>query len=118
MSHTLGPWTVVHYEWKDKGGGDFVGRIQGPNGEKVYGGASSFHAINNLANARLIATAPEMYDVCETVAGRTDEVQVMMEREGFVIDDLDDRWQKFAFTLYSILAHDAAQAERAIRNDG
>ena len=65
MSHTLGPWTVVHYEWKDKGGGDFVGRIQGPNGEKVYGGASSFHAINNLANARLIAAAPDLLEACE-----------------------------------------------------
>ena len=68
MSHTPGPWTVVHYEWKNKGGGDFVGRIEGPNGEKVYRGAASFHAISNLANARLIAAAPEMHDACEADA--------------------------------------------------
>jgi hypothetical protein len=58
--HTPGPWKVLHYKWTDKGGGDFVGRIDGPNGEKVYGGAASFHAINNLANAHLIAAAPEL----------------------------------------------------------
>ena len=68
MSHTPGPWRVVHYEWKDKGGGDFVGRIEGPNGEKVYRGASSFHAINNLANARLIAAAPDLLEACEDAA--------------------------------------------------
>ena len=61
MAHTPGPWTIVHYGWLDKGkGGDFVGRIEGPNGEKVYGGAGSFHAVNNLANARLIAAAPDL----------------------------------------------------------
>ena len=68
MAHTPGPWTIVHYGWLDKGkGGDFVGRIEGPNGEKVYGGAGSFHAVNNLANARLIAAAPDMYEALKAV---------------------------------------------------
>ena len=38
----------------------------------------------------------------------------MMRREGFVIDDLDDRWQKLAFTLYSDLVASARDASAAI----
>jgi len=58
--------------------------------------------------------APDLLDVNEIVASRPAEAQAMMEREGFVIDDLSDRWQKFAFTLYTYLAEDATQAEAAI----
>ena len=31
------------------------------------------------------------------------EAVEMMKANGFVIDDLDDRWQKLAFTLYNYL---------------
>lgn len=31
------------------------------------------------------------------------EALAIMRREGFVLDDLNDRWQKLAFTLYSSL---------------
>ena len=87
--------------------------IFGADGTAV---ATVYHTFKDRErdNANLIVAAPEMHDACETVAGRTAEVQAMMTREGFVIDDLDDRWQKFAFTLYSLLAADAGHAERAI----
>jgi hypothetical protein len=39
---------------------------------------------------------------------------VKMQREGFVIDDLDDRWQKLAFTLYTKLVQNATEADAAI----
>lgn len=58
--------------------------------------------------------APDLLEVSEVVAARPAQAQEMMEREGFVIDDLDDHWQKLAFTLYTYLAEDATQAEAAI----
>ena len=32
---------------------------------------------------------------------RCEHIQAIMKKHDFVIDNLDDRWQKFAFTLYS-----------------
>jgi len=36
--------------------------------------------------------------------------QEMMRANGFVIDNLDDRWQKLAFTLYTDIASLSADA--------
>ena len=40
--------------------------------------------------------------------------QEMMRRNGFVIDNLDDRWQKLAFTLYTDIAQLSTGAEQII----
>jgi len=40
--------------------------------------------------------------------------QEMMRRNGFVIDNLDDRWQKLAFTLYTDIAALSTEAEQII----
>ena len=37
-----------------------------------------------------------------------------MEDNGFVIDNLDDRWQKLAFTLYTDIAALSTEAEQII----
>jgi hypothetical protein len=45
------------------------------------------------------------------------KAQDIIEREGFVFDDLDYRWQKLAFTLYTMLTpsgHRLAEYEAAI----
>jgi hypothetical protein len=65
-------------------------------------------------DACLIIAAPDMEDVCNKVASRPVEIQELMRREDIVLDNLDDRMQKFAFTLYTMLATDAGLAERAI----
>lgn len=70
--------------------------------------------IDTQANANLIAAAPDMYDVCKSICKSADEALIIMKREGFVIDNLDDRWQKLAFTLYSAIVSDAVQSEYAI----
>ena len=70
--------------------------------------------VQTEAHAHLIAAAPDTYDVCETVAGHPAKVREIMDREDIVIDDLDNKMQKFAFTLYNMLVADAVQAERAI----
>lgn len=62
----------------------------------------------------LIEAAPDLLEACEVTATLPDEAQEIMRREGFVIDNLDDRWQKFAFTLYTMIAASASQAAAAI----
>ena len=64
--------------------------------------------------AALRAVNADLLVACETTANRPLQAQEMMRREGFVIDDLEDRWQKLAFTLYTYLAENATQAEAAI----
>ena len=66
------------------------------------------------ANARLIAAAPDMREVCDEVSKTPKEAVAIMEREGFVIDNLTNPWQKLAFTFYSMLVDNASKAEAAI----
>ena len=118
MSHTPGPWHVIPKDDKH----DILMVCQGVLCRRgypvyiarVYDMSFGILASNGLENANLIAAAPDMEDVCNKVAGRTVEVQDLMRRENIVLDNLDDRMQKFAFTLYTMLATDAGQAEAAI----
>jgi len=66
------------------------------------------------ANARLIAAAPEMYAALGRESERPAKARDMMEREGFVIDNLDDRWQKLAFSLYTMLVEGASDSDAAL----
>ena len=66
MTHTKGPWKLITYTGHEAPkNGDWKGAIEGPDGEKVYGGAFSFDAIHKLANARLIASAPDLLEALE-----------------------------------------------------
>ena len=104
MAHTPGPYIIA-----EPGGpaGPFYG-IVNDKGNVVA------MQILRRDDALLWKAAPDLLAVSKAVAERPSGVQEMMRREGFVIDDLDDRWQKFAFTLYTIIAADAAQAAAAI----
>ncbi len=46
------------------------------------------------------------------------EMQEMMRREGFAIDNLDDRWQKLAFTLYAQIVSMATEADNYLKECG
>jgi len=46
------------------------------------------------------------------------EMQDMMRREGFAIDNLDDRWQKLAFTLYTRIVTMATEADAHLKGAG
>jgi len=48
------------------------------------------------------------------VKGKCDEEQAKMRANGFVFDNLDDRWQKLAFTFYSDIAEMSMLAERLL----
>ena len=63
---------------------------------------------------RLRAINADLLAACEFASNGPAKARAMMEREGFVIDDLDDRWQKLAFTLYNALVANAIQADATI----
>ena len=48
------------------------------------------------------------------VKGKMDEEQAKMRSNGFVFDDLGDRWQKLAFTFYSDIAEMSMQARQLL----
>jgi len=104
MAHTPGPYIIA-----EPGGpaGPFYGLVNDK-------GTVVAMQILWRDDAVLWMAAPDLLEVGEIVASRPAEAQEMMRREGFVIDDLDDRWQKLAFTLYTYLAEDATRAAVAI----
>ena len=64
--------------------------------------------------AELQAQRDDLLALAELAEAKPKEVQAIMEEHDFVIDDLDDRWQKFAFTLYNMLVALACRSEVAI----
>ena len=104
--HTPGPWEAIPFSDALEGDGVMVcGRVY--NVCDCYGE-------NVSANAYLIAAAPDLLALAELAEAKPKEVQAIMEEHDFVIDDLDDRWQKFAFTLYNMLVALACRSEVAI----
>ena len=105
MAHTLEEWSLRY--------GDFPNlTIAAPDHdicEMIYRDREETDEY-----AYLIAAVPDLLAACELAANRPAEVQAMMRRERFVIDNLEDRWQKFAFTLYTMLVGNATQAQAAI----
>jgi hypothetical protein len=55
-----------------------------------------------------------MYAALGRESERPAKARDMMEREGFVIDNLDDRWQKLAFSLYTMLVEGASDSDAAL----
>ena len=50
------------------------------------------------------------------VAGKCEEEQAKMRSNGFVIDDLDQPWQKLAFTFYSDIAEMSMRARQLLED--
>ena len=50
----------------------------------------------------------------EIVRNIINHEKLMMEQNGFVIDNLDNRWQKLAFTLYTDILGLSTQAEHIL----
>lgn len=67
MKRTPGPWKLTdYYEGHElPKSGDWVGSIENEAGEEIYRGPFCFHALNNKANATLIAAAPDMLEALE-----------------------------------------------------
>tara|TARA_R100001244_G_scaffold126673_1_gene97075 strand:+ start:153 stop:455 length:303 start_codon:yes stop_codon:yes gene_type:complete len=57
MKHTQGKWSVHNFECADRNGGCFIKDNDGEDLAKVYGDREE-----DLANANLIASAPEMLE--------------------------------------------------------
>jgi len=80
---------------------------------KWVGGASSAAGKNSVKVALVIDT---LIKECFILRQRIEELEAalranrkqtktrnMLQRHGFVFSDLDDRWQKLAFSLYNII---------------
>ena len=50
----------------------------------------------------------------KAVKNQIEEDKEMLRRNGFVIDNLEDRWQKLAFTLYTDIAALSPEAEQIL----
>jgi len=63
---------------------------------------------------RLREEKTALVEACKVAQMKPGEVRKVMEDNDFVIDNLKDRWQKLAFTLYTIIVETATDAEAAI----
>lgn len=86
--------------------------VSGPDMRLVCIIPDGEHAEGNEGNdAALIAAAPDMYAELDRVAKRPADIVEMLRREGFVFDNLDDRWQKLAFSLYTAIVELGSESE-------
>lgn len=53
----------------------------------------------------------------EAVAGKREEELEKLRHNGFVFDNLEDRWQKLAFTFYSDIAELSMLAENLLKEE-
>ena len=54
---------------------------------------------------------PDWKAVLEFAAEQPEDARTIMRRNGFILDNLKEPWQKLAFTLYSMLVEVAVKAE-------
>lgn len=53
-------------------------------------------------------------EVLVRASKRPKEARDVMDRHGFILTNLDDRWQKLVFSLYSMLVEAALDADNAM----
>ena len=112
MKHTPGPWKLADalpkaiVQASDKHG-EFEENL-------LWLDTEGYPVFGNPADAVLCATAPDMLEGLEEVAKQPDKAVEIMKREGFVIDNLEDRWQKLAFTFYTMLVESSGNAKALI----
>jgi hypothetical protein len=74
-------------------------------------------ALSTSAGRDFLEYHNESEELLRDIIQTPQRMQKMMRREGFALDNLDDRWQKLAFTFYTQLVQQATDAE-AILEDG
>jgi len=62
-----------------------------------------------------IATDVDVLGFLKKVQGQLAKAKRILEVNNFVIDNLDDRWQKLAFTLYTDIAAMSTEAEQILK---
>lgn len=120
MKHTPGEWEILWGGQPNFDGSEILTIYR--KGHKIGDRALIIAMIcdkghledHDKANASLIAASPDLLEVAEKVRDKPKEALKIMEKNGFVIDNLEDRWQKLAFTFYTIIVESAISAEEAI----
>jgi hypothetical protein len=69
-----------------------------------------FKAGHNLPTAR----EARLVEALESTANASRQTLDIIKRENFVFDDLTDRWQKLAFTVYTELTQASTDAKNAL----
>jgi len=62
--------------------------------------------------AKLVAI--DLIGFLEKVSKQIEKDKEKLQKNGFVIDNLEDRWQKLAFTLYTDIAALSTEAEQIL----
>jgi hypothetical protein len=72
--------------------------------------------INKLAQrfAEVSAREARLVEALESTANASRQTLDIIKRERFVFDDLTDRWQKLAFTIYTELTQASTDAKNAL----
>ncbi|MCP6720475.1 MAG: hypothetical protein KJI72_04130 [Patescibacteria group bacterium] len=112
--HTPGPWIA-----EDRPGVGWIvrwGNLESQVCSLRWVGGPHLPEVDRIveADARLIAAAPDLLDVCKKTIARPEEVQRIMRANNLKIDNMDDPYQGLAFTLYTMLVESANEAEAAI----
>mgnify|MGYP003491454126 CR=1 FL=1 len=72
--------------------------------------------VEDIIDALNTATAREarLVEALESTANASRQTLDIIKRERFVFDDLTDRWQKLAFTIYTELTQASTDAKNAL----
>ncbi len=57
---------------------------------------------------------PDWMEVLEFAAKQPEKARDIMQKHKFILDDLNEPWQKLAFTFYSMLVETGQKAEKII----
>jgi hypothetical protein len=103
---------------------DCIGQERGCSGCPVKDALDEIDSLREdvdlltASRAELKARIARAEGLLRRIAGSLVEAQGIMRREGFVLDNLQDRWQKLAFTLYTMLAEQATDAKEWVEEGG
>jgi hypothetical protein len=73
-------------------------------------------ALSTTAGADTLAHIKGLEGLLREITQAPQRMQDMMRREGFAIDNLNDRWQKLAFTLYTEIVSMATEADACLKD--
>jgi hypothetical protein len=83
--------------------------------ESVGSADESLAALSTTSGRDFLTRYNEAEGLLQDITKAPQEMQEMMRREGFAINNLDDRWQKLAFTLYTRIVSMATGADAFLK---
>ena len=90
MSHTPGPWYVGYEDGSGRGEeGDYIAiTTDASRSESIADDVADHRGVRRLADAYLIAAAPDLRDACQAALQRIEDPWVLFAGKGKTIDEL------------------------------